>query len=235
MSPLRRLTDPSADSSAYRLDLLQALPASESEALRKLGVVHRYRDGATLAQRGQPMRSVLVLTKGRLRAVTSLIDGREHLMRWVEPGEAVGVASVLAQLPFQVDLIASGPCEVRSIPGEAFVDVMRRNSAAGLVVARLLAARLSEVYDHVVAQAQGRLQDRVQASLRHLAAENGEQLTDGRVRLRVSHQDVSDAVGASRQRVNGALHSLQRAGYVVLGYRQITLAMPPPKRRRTGG
>jgi CRP-like cAMP-binding protein len=204
----------------------------ESEALRKLGTVHRYRDGATLAQRGQRLKSVLVLSKGRLRTVTILIDGREHLIRWVEPGEAVGVASVLAQLPFQTDLIASGACEVRSIPGEEFVGAMRRNAEVGLAVARLLATRLSEVFDHVVAQAQGRLQDRVQAALEHLAAENGVKLADGRIRLRVTHQDVAEAVGASRQRVNESLHGLQRAGLVEIGYRQITMALH--KRKRLG-
>lgn len=217
---------------SYRLDLLRALPVPESEALRKMGAVSRYRDGATLAMRGQQMQSVLVLSKGRLRAVASLIDGREHLIRWVEPGEAVGVASVLAQLPLQADLIANGACEVWSIPGEEFMALMRRNAEVGLAVAKLLAARLSEVFDHVVAQAQGRLQDRVLAALHHLAVENGISLGDGRVRLRVTHQDIAEAVGASRQRVNESLHGLQHAGLVEMGYRQITLVAP--KRRRAG-
>lgn len=223
MNPQKDHSDPLAAPLSYRLDLLQELPAPESAALRKMGAVLRYRDGATLAQRGQRMTSVLVLSKGRLRTVTSLIDGRERLIRWIEPGEAVGVASVLAQLPFQTDLIASGTCEVRSIPGDQFVDAMRRNAEVGLVVARHLAARLSDVFDHVVAQAEGRLQDRVQAALQYLAVENGERLADGRIRLRVTHQDIAEAVGASRQRVNESLHGLQLAGLVEIGYRQITM------------
>jgi len=219
---------------SYRLDLLRELPEAAAEALRAQGVKRRHADGVTLVQRGQPMRSVLILLRGKLRSVTNSSDGREHLIRWVEPGEAIGVASVLARLPFQADLIASGRCEVLTIPGDAFVEAIRHNAEVGLAVARLLAGRLSEVFDHVAAQAQGRLQDRVQAALHHLATENGEQLTDGRIRLRVSHQDISDAVGASRQRVNEALHSLQRAGHVTLGYRQITLALPSHTRVRTG-
>lgn len=235
MSTGRHFPEPNSAPRSYRLDLLQALPASEAEALRKLGSVHRYRDGTTLALRGQRMKAVLVLTKGRLRSVARMADGREHLMRWIEPGEAVGVASVLAQLPFQIDLVASGPCEVRSIPGEAFVGVMRRNAEVGLAVAVMLANRFSELFDHVAAQAQGRLQDRVQAALQHLATENGAPLADGRVRLRVSHQDIAAAVGASRQRVNESLHALQQAGLVELGYRQITLNQPRRRRPAPAG
>lgn len=194
--------------------------------MRRQSARRRHADGATLVQRGQSMTSVLVLLQGKLRSVTSQPDGREHLIRWVEAGEAIGVASVLAGLPFQADLIASGRCEVLIIPGEVFVDAIRRDSEVGLAVARLLAGRLSEVFDHVAAQAHGRLQDRVLAALHHLAAENGEPLADGRIRLRITQQDISDAVGASRQRVNEALSILRQSGSVEVGYRRITIRSP---------
>lgn len=209
---------------SYRSDLLKSLPAAAAAQLLRRGHRRRVPDGATLAQRGQPLGSVLVLIRGRLRSMTSLPDGHEHLIRWVEAGEAVGVASVLSGLPFQVDLVASGPCEVLSIPGEVFVEVTRSDAETGLAVAQFLAARLSEMFDHVAAQAQGRLQDRLHTALCHLAAENGERHRDGSVRLQITQQDLSDAVGASRQRVNEALHSLQRAGRIEIGYRRITLA-----------
>jgi CRP/FNR family transcriptional regulator, cyclic AMP receptor protein len=131
---------------------------------------------------------------------------------------------VLSDLPLQVDLISSGSGEVLLIPGGVFIAALRNNAAAALAVARLLATRYSELFDHVAAQAQARLQDRVVAALAHLAVENGEPLPDGRLRLRVTQQDVSDAVGASRQRVNEALRGLQRDGLVEIGYRQITIA-----------
>jgi CRP/FNR family transcriptional regulator, cyclic AMP receptor protein len=225
----------SFQSVSHRLELLKTLPPEAAESLLRRGSLRQYHDGATLVQRSHPLTNILILMRGRLRSMTTLPDGSEHLIRWGEPGEAFGVASVLTGLPFQVDLVASGTCEVRSIPGDAFIDAMRRDATVGLAVSRFLAARLSEMIDHVAAQAQGRLQDRLHATLHHLAAENGEKLTDGRIRLRVTQQDISDAVGASRQRVNEALHSLQRAGQVQIGYRQITLTLPSQKPVRVGG
>lgn len=216
---------------SYRLDLLRELPASVAEDMRRQGTTRQHADGVTLIQRGQAMKSVLVLLRGRLRSVTSLPDGTEHLIRWIEPGEAIGVASVLAQLPFQADLIASGQGEVLAIPGDVFVDAIRLDAEVGLAVSRLLATRLSEVFDHVAAQAQGRLQDRLLSTLHHLAVENGEHLAGGLIRLRVTQQDISDAVGASRQRVNEALQCLQRTGHVQVGYRQIMFTMPPRRKR----
>lgn len=218
-----------------RLELLKTLPPEVAESLLRMGSQRRYRDGVTLIQRSHQLTNILILIRGRLRSMTTLPDGREHLIRWGEPGEAFGVASVLTGLPFQVDLVASGTCEVRLIPGDAFIDAMRRDPTVGLAVSRFLAARLSEMIDHVAAQAQGRLQDRLHVTLQHLAAENGEKLSGGRIRLRVTQQDISDAVGASRQRVNEALHSLQRAGQVQIGYRQIMLTLPSQKPVRVGG
>jgi CRP-like cAMP-binding protein len=166
---------------------------------------------------------MLVLQRGRLRAVTGDANGEEHLIRWVEPGEAVGVASVLTDLPFQTDLITSGDSQTLWISREAVLDVLRSDAEAGIAVSRFLGARLSEALELVAAQSQLRLDDRLQAALNHFAQQNGEALLQGGVRLRLTQEDLARAVGASRQRVNQALMRLQTQGRVELGYRRIVV------------
>ena len=199
------------------------MPASAAQALRRKGSVRQYPDGALLMQRGQTVSGMLVLQRGRLRAVTGDANGGEHLIRWVEPGEAVGVASVLTDLPFQTDLIASGDSQTLWISREAVLDVLRSDAEAGIAVSRFLGARLSEALELVAAQSQLRLDDRLQAALNHFAQQNGEALPQGGVRLRLTQEDLARAVGASRQRVNQALMRLQTQGRVELGYRRIVV------------
>jgi hypothetical protein len=199
------------------------MPASAAQALRRKGSVRQYPDGALLMQRGQTVSGMLVLQRGRLRAVTGDANGEEHLIRWVEPGEAVGVASVLTDLPFQTDLIASGDSQTLWISREAVLDVLRSDAEAGIAVSRFLGARLSEALELVAAQSQLRLDDRLQAALNHFAQQNGEALPQGGVRLRLTQEDLARAVGASRQRVNQALMRLQTQGRVELGYRRIVV------------
>ena len=199
------------------------MPASAAQALRRKNSVRQYPDGALLMQRGQTVSGMLVLQRGRLRAVTGDANGEEHLIRWVEPGEAVGVASVLTDLPFQTDLIASGDSQTLWISREAVLDVLRSDAEAGIAVSRFLGARLSEALELVAAQSQLRLDDRLQAALNHFAQQNGEALPQGGVRLRLTQEDLARAVGASRQRVNQALMRLQTQGRVELGYRRIVV------------
>jgi len=199
------------------------MPASAAQALRSKGSLRQYPDGALLMQRGQTVSGMLVLQRGRLRAVTGDANGEEHLIRWVEPGEAVGVASVLTDLPFQTDLIASGDSQTLWISREAVLDVLRSDAEAGIAVSRFLGARLSEALELVAAQSQLRLDDRLQAALNHFAQQNGEALPQGGVRLRLTQEDLARAVGASRQRVNQALMRLQTQGRVELGYRRIVV------------
>ncbi len=199
------------------------MPASAAQALRRKGSVRQHPDGALLMQRGQTVSGMLVLQRGRLRAVTGDANGEEHLIRWVEPGEAVGVASVLTDLPFQTDLIASGDSQTLWISREAVLDVLRSDAEAGIAVSRFLGARLSEALELVAAQSQLRLDDRLQAALNHFAQQNGEALPQGGVRLRLTQEDLARAVGASRQRVNQALMRLQTQGRVELGYRRIVV------------
>ena len=199
------------------------MPASAAQALRRKGNVRQHPDGALLMQRGQTVTGMLVLQRGRLRAVTGGANGEEHLIRWVEPGEAVGVASVLTELPFQTDLIASGDSQTLWIAREAVLEVLRSDAEAGIAVSRFLGARLSEALELVAAQSQLRLDDRLQAALNHFAQQNGEALPQGGVRLRLTQEDLARAVGASRQRVNQALMRLQTQGRVELGYRRIVV------------
>lgn len=192
--------------------------------MRQNGVLRHYSDGATAAQRGTQLDSILVVVNGRLRSMTSTADGQEHLIRWVEAGEVTGVASVVANLPFQADLVASGECAVLAIPGKTLVEVISKDPAVGFAVSKFLAERLSEMFDHVAVQAQQRLGDRLAASLSHLAIQNGEKLPDGRVRLRLTQSDISRVVGVSRQSVNEELRQMQLAGQIEIGYGQILIS-----------
>lgn len=214
---------PKVRASPFRVDFWAAMPASAAQALRRKGNVRQHPDGALLMQRGQTVTGMLVLQRGRLRAVTGGANGEEHLIRWVEPGEAVGVASVLTELPFQTDLIASGDSQTLWIAREAVLEVLRSDAEAGIAVSRFLGARLSEALELVAAQSQLRLDDRLQAALNHFAQQNGEALLQGGVRLRLTQEDLARAVGASRQRVNQALMRLQTQGRVELGYRRIVV------------
>jgi CRP-like cAMP-binding protein len=221
------LAIPKVHTSPFRVDFWETLPASAAQALRGKGSVRHYPDGALLMQRGQTVLGMLVLQRGRLRAVTGGVNGEEHLIRWVEPGEAIAVASVLTGLPFQMDLIASGDSQALWIAREAVLDVLRSDAEAGIAVSRFLSARLNEAVDLLAAQSQLRLDDRLLAALQHFAQRNGEPLPEGRVRLLLTQEDLARAVDASRQRVNQALKRLQTQGMVELGYRCIDIRRWP--------
>lgn len=176
-----------------------------------------------LIQRGQLVSGMMVLQRGRLRAVMGGANGEERFIRWVDPGEALGVGTILTGLPFRMDLIASGDIEVLWISSDTVLEVLRSDAEAGIAVARFLGARLTEALEVVAGQSQPRLEDRLQAALIHFRQQNGEALPQGGVRLRLTQEDLARAVGASRQRVNEALKRLQLQGKVELGYRRIVV------------
>ena len=161
------------------------------------------------------------------RAVTGGANGEEHFLRWVEPGEAVGMATVLTESPIQMDLISSGDSQALWIGRELVLEVLRSDAEAGIAVARFLSARLSEAVDLLAARSQLRLDDRLLTALQHFAQRNGEPWPEGRVRLLLTQEDLARAVDASRQRVNQALKRLQTQGMVELGYRCIDIRRWP--------
>ena len=223
VSTEKPLRGPQSNGAGRHFELLAALPAASAQLLQRSARGKRYRDGALVMQRGQAVTAILLLQRGRLRTLAANADGHTRLFRWLEAGEAVGLASALAELPFQIDLEASGECEVLWIPVSALLEAMRSDPAVGLAVARLLSTRLGELFDHVVAQAEETLPKRLAAVLANLATAHGQRQRDGRVRLQLTQADVAEAAGASRQRTNEALRRMQARGQLVLGYRRIEL------------
>lgn len=204
---------------------MAALPAQSARKLREIGIRRRYHDNQILQQRGDAARHVLVLLSGRLRSVAYTAGGTEQLTRWLEPGEASGFSSVLGDAPVPVDLIAVGDVEVLIVPREPLLDLLAHDATASLAVARALSLRINELFDIIFIRAEDALGSRVWATLQRIATENGVSRSN-RTMLRISQGDLALAVGASRQRVNAELRTLQASGKIRLGYRWLEILGP---------
>lgn len=213
----------------YRVDWMGALSEKSLAALWKIGTRRTYRDNQVLQQRGDTADHALVLLSGRLRSEGYTASGAERMTRWLEAGEVSGFSSVLGNAPVPVDLVASGEVEVLILPQQALLDYLEHDASACLAVARMLSLRVNELFDVLFIDAEDTLSVRVWATLRRLAAENG-QPTGTNIMLRISQADLARVVGASRQRVNAALRELQARQRIRLGYRWLEVLDTDPDR-----
>lgn len=218
-----------ADRSTAEAPGPRRIPQDLSAALRRVGVHRVWQDGATVLSRGHVVPCVHLVLRGRLRITAAAEPEHEVFFRWQQPGELVGLTSAVSGRPFPVDAVTFDGCETMQIERDRLLDVLRTDAAAALAAAKVLANYAYDLIDLVTLRTEQTLTARVLGVLRHLSQVNGEPEGPGCWSLAISQADIAAAVGASRQRVNAELRTLEREGLIELGYRRLRVhGVPQP-------
>ena len=206
---------------------LYAPLAPELRALARRGMPRSYRKNAVLINEGESGGSLFVLLKGSVKVFAMDESGREITYGTVHAGDYFGEMS-LDGGPRSASVMTLEPCTCavlsRSDVSEHLaeepefainlvVQVIRRARSA-TETARKMA--LLNVYGRLVA-----LLDECRGDAAEGSATTLESIT---------HQDIANRVGASREMVSRLLKDLEKGGYIELGIRRITLLKKLPSR-----
>ena len=164
---------------------------------------------------------VHLVLRGRLRITAAAAAEHEVFFRWQQPGELVGLTSAVSGRLFPVDAVTFDDCETLQVDRDVLLNVLRSDAVAALAAAETLAHHAYDLIELVTVRTEQTLTARVLGVLRHLAQINGEAEGPGCYGLAISQADIAAAVGASRQRVNAELRTLEREGLIELGYRRV--------------
>lgn len=200
---------------------LKAFPPEMVAALRARGVRRAWVDGTTVLAHGLVVPWVQVVLRGRLRITSPAAPGHEVFFRWQQPGEVVGLASAVSGRPLPVDIVAFDDCVTLQVERDALLELLRSDVRVAMAAAEVLAGYAYDLIELVTVRTEATLTHRVLGVLRHLAVLNGQLEGPGTWSLAISQRDVAAAVGASRQRVNAELRTLEREGLIELGYRRL--------------
>lgn len=84
-----------------------------------------YPEHAELISRNQPCRAVFALYSGRAKVSTPSRDGKKVMLRVAQPGEILGLSSVIAGTGYTVAAETLAPTLVRTAKREDFVEFVR--------------------------------------------------------------------------------------------------------------
>jgi CRP-like cAMP-binding protein len=165
--------------------------------------------GDVLFNEGDVPDSIYLVTRGRIAiAKSSPIDRRESVVALMEPGDLFGDMGMLDDGPRSAMARALEPSAVLQIPFEPVRAMFNDDPRLLWNVARLLAGRL-RVMDEVLA-------DSVFLDVTGRTAKRLLELANGSddFQLPVTQEELAGMVGASRERVNKAIASFIRLGWL---------------------
>jgi CRP/FNR family transcriptional regulator, cyclic AMP receptor protein len=194
-------------------DHLETAPLSDAvRALARRGELCRFPKGAVLIQENTLGDTLYIVLDGRLRVYGShMANDREITHGTYGPGEYVGEmsldggprsASVMALVPTVCSMVTRRTLEAHFAehPGFAFELLSK-------VIRRARAATLS---------AKGMALNDVYGRLKQLLETSAELQEDGSRRLteRLTHQELANRVGCSREMITRQLNDLEQGGYI---------------------
>jgi CRP/FNR family cyclic AMP-dependent transcriptional regulator len=165
--------------------------------------------GDVLFNEGDAPESLYLVVRGRLAiAITNPIDRRESVVALMEGGDLFGEMGMLDDGPRSASARALEPTTVLAIPYSGILPMFDENPKLLWNVTRLLAQRI-RVTDEALA-------DSVFLDVTGRTAKRLLELADGtdEFTLPVTQEELAGMVGASRERVNKAIASFIRLGWL---------------------
>ncbi|CAG9167506.1 hypothetical protein LMG23992_00826 [Cupriavidus laharis] len=225
---------PLSTRSSPNINSLEVLPEHSLRALREIGVLRQWRRGQVLHWAGDHPESILAVQKGLLRISNSDSAGNENILAWLEPGMVGALAPVIANQPFNFNIVANCQSEVLHIQRERLLEHIGRDSTTALAITMLLSSRLNNVLEMFGTQAFESLADKVWARLVQLAMQSRQNGT-ATVCVEVTQADLARSVGGSRYRVGLELNRLEATGAIALSRGRIEIPREQLKRRPRKG
>ena len=165
--------------------------------------------GDVIFREGDAADSLYLVVSGRIAiAIANPIDHRETVVALMDAGDLFGEMSLLDDGPRSAMARALEPSMVLAIPFDPVVRVFRSDPGLLWGVTRLLAQRL-RVMDEALA-------DSVFLDVTGRTAKRLLELSEGldEFQLPITQEELAGMVGASRERVNKAIASFIRLGWV---------------------
>jgi len=215
-SAQQKQTDKAAELAMGRpsADFRSLLQAIHSSNVSNLSLMHPRRK--VLFAEGEPARGVFILRTGRATVSISSSEGRVVILRIAQPGDLLGLNSVLRNASYNTTVKTIESCRTDFIRRKELVDLMERNQPAAHAISQILSREIAELTERARSLL---LPQTANAKLARLLLEWGEQSGTSKsptpeITKSFTHEEIAHMICSSRETVTRLLASLNRHGII---------------------
>ena len=185
--------------------------------------------GETAYVPGDPADRVYLVETGRMKIVRTSAGGAETIVGIRTAGEIFGELSAIEPARVRsTAAIAIEPAAIRAIPATVITELLSQDAVFARAFCAGLVRRLTDAERELTELAGKSVPGRLVDALGRLAAMYGEDAGDGTVRIGINltHRDLADLIGTSRETLTKELSVLADVGLVRVTHRTVTLVQP---------
>jgi CRP/FNR family transcriptional regulator len=204
-----------------RLSIFHTLSDESRRLLDGSAITMRVPERRILIKKGEQVSGAYFVLNGRLRVFTSLANGKEATLYFVNPGETCVLAlnSLFNGLLYPAWVEADAPTAAAIIPGRIFRALFETERAIRDLALSAMATLAFRLMDELDQAHTCTLEQRLVNFL--LVRASGKERA-----VRQTQQQIADHLGTSREVIARVIGRIAARGYIVSGRKVITILKP---------
>jgi len=209
------------------LSAFQGLEPTELERMITQARSLRIAKHQPVFEQEQDAHSFFLLLDGHVRVIKTTPDGEEVIVRYITPGELMGIASALGRTTYPASAIAVVDCVVLAWPSGVWSEFASAFPSFGANTYRTVGNRLQDAHTRVVEMSTEQVDQRVAHALLKLVNQTGKRTDEGLlIDFPISRQDIAEMTGTTLYTVSRLLTAWEEQGLVKSGRQKVTVVDP---------
>lgn len=196
------------------VNIFDALSPEEMQELSRYAKNRKYKRGEVIYLPGDPNTTVYFLKKGRVKLVYLDERGRKFTVALCRPGQPFGeLVFSDRREPYRFIAQALEDSELCLIPKDDLVRFAQEHPQLALRLTKWVGDQLRELQTKLEDLLFKDVPTRLTRLLERLAREEGQQTPEGiEIGLKLTHQEIAELIGSTRETTTLLLNQLRRAG-----------------------
>ncbi|UCE88948.1 MAG: Crp/Fnr family transcriptional regulator [Pseudomonadota bacterium] len=209
-----------------RVHLFADLAANETDVLTEHCSTRSYPANAILINEGDTTDSLYVILEGQVKVYASDENGKEIILNILGAGEYFGELALIDDAPRSASIMTLAPSKLMIISKSDFRRCLAEHPQIAYNLIRALTRQVRTLTESVKSLALMDVYGRVARTLLDLAVEKDGTLI---IEQKLTHQDIANMVGASREMISRIFKDLTAGGYISVDKKHITIneKLPP--------
>jgi CRP/FNR family transcriptional regulator, cyclic AMP receptor protein len=207
MQATHEITNPANLPSYLKGEFFKALPAEALADLEHLLAPSAYPTGMVLFSETEPASGIYVVLEGEVKLSINSPDGRRLSFRIAKAGEVLGLSSALSGGAYEMTADTLYPARIAHISQQVFLQFMSRHPAVYQSVAREMVRTYNTACEQLrMVGLSTSVHERLARLLLVWSDEPGQKPERAsRCRLSLTHEQIGEFIGASRETVTRTL------------------------------
>jgi CRP-like cAMP-binding protein len=154
-------------------------------------------------------------------------EGEDVIVRYISPGELMGIASALGLTAYPASAVAVTDCVVLAWPSSLWSEFASSYPSFGANTYKTIGSRLQDAHARVIEMSTEQVDRRVAHALLKLVKQTGRKTEEGLlIDFPLSRQDIAEMTGTRLHTVSRLLSAWEEKGLVRSGRQKVTVVEP---------